>query len=325
MALRGVNLGGWLVLERWMTPSLFAGTDAPDEWTFMQTPDAVAKIEHHRKTFITEQDFAWMAANGLDAVRLPVGYWIIAPDGPYTAGLQHLDWAYAMAEKYKLKLLLDLHGAPGSQNGHDHSGQRGKAGWYSDSSAPARTIAALQALHSRYHTSPSYWGIELLNEPKFGFIQCKLRRFYRAAAAALPGDTRIVFHDAYTPRLLNGALRRDRRARIDIHLYHMTSWVARVVPVETFVAHSGWLYTKLLTRIARKQPAIIGEWSVVLRGTALKGRTKAQTDALMQQFATAQLQVYNRHAEAWFYWNYKTEQPGVWSYRTMVERGWLPR
>ena len=28
--LRGVNLGGWLVLEKWMTPSLFEGLQATD-------------------------------------------------------------------------------------------------------------------------------------------------------------------------------------------------------------------------------------------------------------------------------------------------------
>ena len=32
--LRGVNLGGWLVLEKWMTPSVFEGLDAVDETTF---------------------------------------------------------------------------------------------------------------------------------------------------------------------------------------------------------------------------------------------------------------------------------------------------
>ena len=34
MMLRGVNLGGWLVLEKWMTPSLFDGTAAADETYF---------------------------------------------------------------------------------------------------------------------------------------------------------------------------------------------------------------------------------------------------------------------------------------------------
>ena len=31
--LRGVNLGGWLVLEKWMTASLFDGLEATDETT----------------------------------------------------------------------------------------------------------------------------------------------------------------------------------------------------------------------------------------------------------------------------------------------------
>ena len=32
--LRGVNLGGWLVLEKWMTPSVFEGLQATDETTW---------------------------------------------------------------------------------------------------------------------------------------------------------------------------------------------------------------------------------------------------------------------------------------------------
>ncbi len=34
MFIKGVNLGNWLVLEKWMSPSLFAGTDAADEGWF---------------------------------------------------------------------------------------------------------------------------------------------------------------------------------------------------------------------------------------------------------------------------------------------------
>jgi glucan 1,3-beta-glucosidase len=31
--IRGVNLGGWLLTERWITPSLFASTNTDDEWS----------------------------------------------------------------------------------------------------------------------------------------------------------------------------------------------------------------------------------------------------------------------------------------------------
>ena len=63
--LRGVNLGGRLLLEKWMTPSLFAGTEAIDEYTFMQTPGAAKKIDEYRRTFITESDFKWLAEHGV--------------------------------------------------------------------------------------------------------------------------------------------------------------------------------------------------------------------------------------------------------------------
>jgi len=37
-----------------------------------------------------------------------------------------LQWA----DEIGLKILLDLHGAPGSQNGFDNSGRRGDVHWY---------------------------------------------------------------------------------------------------------------------------------------------------------------------------------------------------
>ena len=32
MKIHGVNLGNWLVLEKWMSPALFEGTTAEDEY-----------------------------------------------------------------------------------------------------------------------------------------------------------------------------------------------------------------------------------------------------------------------------------------------------
>lgn len=32
MKIKGVNLGNWLVLEKWMNPALFEGTTAEDEY-----------------------------------------------------------------------------------------------------------------------------------------------------------------------------------------------------------------------------------------------------------------------------------------------------
>lgn len=321
--LRGVNLGGWLVLERWMTPSLFEGTDAADEWSFMKTNDAVKRLRRHRDTFITEEDFIWIAKNGFNAIRLPVGYWIIRPEEPYIEGITYVDWAFRMAEKYKLSVLLDLHGAPESQNGHDHSGRSGAADWFHSEGARVKTIEILQQLHERYKDSPSYWGLQLLNEPKIGVFHRTLRSFYRQAASVIDGDKYIVFHDAFTPRLLSGVLKNNSRSVMDIHFYHMTSFVARFMSAKRFIAICRWMYGRTLRYVSKKQPVIIGEWSIVLKGDKLEKYTAQEARELMRVFGQTQLEIYEMYCEGWFYWSYKTENPDIWNARSLVEDGAL--
>lgn len=312
-------MGGWLILEKWMTPSLFAGTDAVDEYTFMQTNNAAATLKRHRDTFITESDFKWLHDTNLNAVRLPVGYWIIDPESPYLSGIEYVDWAFRMAEKYDLKILLDLHGAPGSQNGNDHSGRIGKAAWFDDELLRRQTLEALQKLHERYKNSPSYWGIELLNEPRSGWLNRIVKQFYRIAVSVLTGQQKIVFHDAYRPRLMNGTLSRNGRAVMDIHLYHMASWLARYVSAERFVQLTYWWWGRLLRKLRKKQPVIIGEWSIVLKADKLAAMPADRAVALVRTFGSEQLKTYEQYASGWFYWNYKTEEKGWWNFRWLVE------
>src|SRR5580704_4848533 len=74
--LRGVNLGAWLVLEKWMVPDIYRGSDAPDEYSLCLAlgDQAKSRLDRHRETFITAADFRWIRDRGLNAVRLPVGY-----------------------------------------------------------------------------------------------------------------------------------------------------------------------------------------------------------------------------------------------------------
>ena len=68
--VRGANIGGWLVLEPWITPGVFdaTGNDAVvDEWTFcalQQRDVAQAALTQHWETFYTEADFQAIAAAG---------------------------------------------------------------------------------------------------------------------------------------------------------------------------------------------------------------------------------------------------------------------
>lgn len=100
-ALQGVNLGGWLVLEKWMTPELFKGCDAPDEYGFCDQAgrDRLVRLAKHHNSYITYHDFQWLAAHGVAAVRIPVGYWIFGDELPYVGTIAYLDRAFKWAEK----------------------------------------------------------------------------------------------------------------------------------------------------------------------------------------------------------------------------------
>ena len=127
-----VNLGSLFVLESWMVPSLFACAaqpavselDVANGWG----GSARALLERHWDTWITEKDFQWMASIGINTVRLPLGYWHLPTEhtsGTVYESVGHIyegAWprvirTVSMAADHGIGVLIDLHGAPGSQNG----------------------------------------------------------------------------------------------------------------------------------------------------------------------------------------------------------------
>ncbi|KAK3012079.1 hypothetical protein RJ639_011972, partial [Escallonia herrerae] len=65
---------------------------------------------------------------------------------------------------HDIKVIVDLHAAPGSQNGFHHSGTRDGFLEWGESKIP-ETVAVIDFLAHRYAHSPSLVAIELLNEP----------------------------------------------------------------------------------------------------------------------------------------------------------------
>ena len=57
-----------------------------------------------------------------------------------------------------MKVIIDLHGAPGSQNGFDNSGQRGSANWGYNQGDVQRTKEIVEGI-SREFSDPQYYGV----------------------------------------------------------------------------------------------------------------------------------------------------------------------
>ena len=186
--MRGVNLGSWLVLERWMSPKPWDGIEgeAWGERQLMLAAEQQGKtaslrdtIKAHRDSWVTEEDFVTMARAGVNAVRLPIGYWVIADTAESAApfvegGLQYVDKAIEWGAAHGIGILIDMHAAPGSQNGFDHSAPAHKNRELWDSSEqpspsyPAQTLRVIEALAERYGSASALLGFAPLNEPTVG-------------------------------------------------------------------------------------------------------------------------------------------------------------
>jgi len=101
-----------------------------------------------------------------------------------------------------LKVLIDLHGAPGSQNGFDHSGRkRARQGWTDKRSNIDRTLAIISTMaqefsQDKYRSSVA--AIELLNEPNGMNLDVLKQVRHTCCSATLPrADTLQFYRDGY--------------------------------------------------------------------------------------------------------------------------------
>lgn len=297
----GVALGGWLLLEPYITPSLFLEfnatsknvSDIPDDeyhyCEYLGQDEAIKRLSNHWDTFYNESDFEAIKNYGFNMVRIPIGYWAfdMLPEDPYVLGAQeYLDKAIDWAHKYDLKVWIDLHGAPGSQNGFDNSGLflANEPGWQDKQEYVNLTLLVLQQIYIKYGSqefSKEYGdtilGIEVLNEPLGPKLDMsKLKSFYNQsyldARAYQDTNNTIVFHDAFQSAgywdnfldsrgKLSGRLQ-NYNIMIDHHHYEVFS--------------SGQLGVSIAQRITNiknyssglgdesSHPSVVGEWSAAL-------------------------------------------------------------
>ena len=202
IVLRGVNAGNILLQEGWMSPFALEPKDDKNgdlvkdkdgnlsypEFTqedFLSALDMNPNLKDSKdelldsyyKTFFSEDDFRIVKEElKFNCIRLPF-YWRNILNDDYSrkeesVAFSYLDWFLENCSKYELYLILDLHGAPQSQNGYEHSGIiQDKAMLYNDKKAMEATIN-LWGYVSDYYTNRkpelgSYIATyDLLNEPQ---------------------------------------------------------------------------------------------------------------------------------------------------------------
>lgn len=190
--LRGTNLGSYYLHERWM-----ALTDSPDmlytvnKLTERFDRDAAFELlDIYQTNFWTSEDFDAVQALGLNCLRFPISYMdvfdcdfdLMRSDNPTAEELlnmtltlrkDHLlkmDKFIVEAEKRGIYIILDLHGAYGSQNGNDHSIDSRQHDWLwrqDDVGSAFRelTLELWTVLAEHYKDYKNIAAYDLLNEP----------------------------------------------------------------------------------------------------------------------------------------------------------------
>jgi glucan 1,3-beta-glucosidase len=357
--LRGVNLGGWLVLEKWMTPSLFEGLAATDEttWCAELGDAATPKLQQHWDTFITREDFVWLHERGINALRIPLGHWIFGPGYPYhrsygdnrqpfvAGGIDVLDRAFAWATELDMRIVLDLHAAPGCQNGFDNGGIKDVCEWHTQADYREHSLNVLERLAERYHPQACLQAIEVLNEPRWDvptdyLKSYNLDAYQRIRKHCSAADVSVVFHDGFRDyHEYLGFMPAPEFANVvfDIHRYQCFERgdIDSDIYTHMHKASGQWKAEAdgIITQMG--MPAYCAEWSLGLDlkvvslwaegpfNHALDHMDSFQQNTAYRGYAAAQLLTFEKYL-GWFFWSYKTETTPAWCFRECVQRGWLP-
>ncbi|KAI0477469.1 glycoside hydrolase family 5 protein [Xylariaceae sp. FL0804] len=283
---RGVNLGGWLSLEPFITPSLFdydSNLGIIDEWTltsYLGAKTAASTLEKHYATFVTEDTFQEIQAAGLDHVRIPYSYWAVQTydDDPYVF---RTSWRYLLrgiewARKYGLRVNLDLHGLPGSQNGWNHSGRQGVVSWLNGTDGDLNAQRSLDVhdrlsqffAQDRYKNIITFYG--LANEPKMVQLSASAVTNWTTAAYHLVRANglaaNVVFGDGFMG-IANwqGKLTGLDGLILDVHQYVIFNNEQIIYPHQQKVTYAcdGWTAQaeQSLDTTTGYGPTMFAEWS----------------------------------------------------------------
>ncbi|KAI3946232.1 hypothetical protein MKW92_001446 [Papaver armeniacum] len=279
---------------------------------------AAEVISSHRSNFVTQADFKFLSQHNINTVRIPVGWWIAQdpPPAPYIAGsLEYLDKAFEWAEQFGIKCIIDLHAAPGSQNGKEHSSSRdGTIEWPTSDTYIRQSLDVIDFLASKYGNHNALLGIELLNEPHDKEVDLDtLVKYYKDGYDIVRsysdkpyvimcqlignGANPMELHDAITNMGLSKVV-------LDLHYYNLfyDPLFKNMSPQQNidFIRNNRASEIKSLST-ANGPLVFIGEW-------VNEWEFKDGSPEDYKKFGQAQLDVYGSASFGWAYWTLKNVQ-----------------
>ena len=280
--------------------------------------------------YCTEYDFEFISSLGLNTIRLPMYYrnflstehrYRLTDEElcdeidfeSYEFDFEKLDWFLEMAQKYDLKVIIDMHGVMGGQSGFEHCGTRDIDFWdnedYIDFMCKLWKRIAKHYVSERSDLAPTILAYDLVNEPTnryeigTGPKQWRVMNELYKAIREVDNEHVISIEGVW----LFLSLPRPEKYQWEnvLYQYHFYNWTESITPNWLFY---DFMYAQLSVSNFNA-PKLVGEFN-------LFGNKDAWFEYLAQ---------YDQTGLGWTIWSYKTISVGWWdsSWGVLVNKLWL--
>ncbi|KAG0570236.1 hypothetical protein KC19_6G146700 [Ceratodon purpureus] len=364
--IRGVNLGGLFIVEPWMMGDEWRsmGCDGRnDEFQCVQAlgqAAADAAFQRHWGSWITQDDINQIKSNGLNTVRIPLGFWIhealVRPGELFPrGGFAYLENVCRMATSAGLYIILVLHAAPGGQSPNQQfTGKAVEQVGFFNSGNYERAYQWLEWITSVRHTHSAFGNvgaIEVVNEPVPGngdqrnsllyeYYPTAWRRI-RAAEDKLHVTLNNRLHIQMMDARWNGNMGDPNQGLggIDLSFAFYDDHNYRAYDCnpgdsdKCFVPpkRRDYLFHSCFEDLGGRSPVIVGEWSLATSHPNGNEFDINKPDAVSyyRSWFGAQIHSYEKQ-RGWIFWSWKVNWIGGrddwrWGYQQAVAAGVIPR
>jgi len=361
--LFGVNYGNRFVPEKWMWPEepfmwngvTAQGREPGDSHTRLSLPDLgverfTARMPRWLDLMVQESDFQDMQRRGVNVIRLPTGYWNwvsypgdSAPNAPANESARmkvltslppsayrtYFDRIFSWAGRYGIKVLLDLHGVPGSANGMETGGICVEQPYWDTDWNIQKSVEAVGEM-AKYGVNwgPVLYGLQVINEPlHFGYdIRDTLDRYYHSAILEarryLPFSVPVIVYEWHY-NFKNWPSNRFDGSEYglvvwDTHIYTGTVWDPPR-NVEEAQTEYRYMFNDLLEFHNRQAGGtIVGEWALAGTEFADAYPERWRFEQAYQDLASWVVWCLMERSHGIMFWNWETTR-SQWSYKGAMD------
>ena len=335
--LRGVNIGGWLLLDNTLNANLLSAADAVDQWTFDSLTGSASKLADHWDSYFNESDVQLLKSYGINAIKIPVGYWAFDNSGtPYKQGADaYLEKAVGWAQAAGIKVWIDVSNTDSTQT---------TVAEVSADEAQSHSLSILETIATKYGSAAyadTVTAIEIFSSPvalpvssadavSQDFIQ---QAFATIKQAAANPNLQVVAPDASaSPATWESTAQSLSPTKGVFSVAESMSELS--CPCEQQMTQAQHIQAACqrgydMAGINHSDMSIyVGEFNPATNATMqVEGWTPDVIDDV-RRYVEAQLEVFEAYTSGYFFWSWNDDSEEVlgvgWGFKDGIDKGYIP-